>query len=145
MSTVYAQVLGYNANDWMLTNANEQAAIAALNAGEAVTIGTANFSGCVDGLYADHAYAIIGYNAGTNTFTLYNPWGFDQPGQLTWSQLQTDCTEMCTASTSGTVPISGAPSKVASAKVSSLDSLPGAAEMFSHGMLSPRLVDAAMG
>ena len=23
-----------------------------------------------------------------DTFTLYNPWGFDQPGQLTWSQLQ---------------------------------------------------------
>ena len=26
----------------------------------------------------------------TDTFTLYNPWGMDQPGQLTWAQLQAD-------------------------------------------------------
>ena len=71
------------------------------------------------GLYRSHAYAIIGYNASTNTFTLYNPWGFDQPGQLTWSQLQATCTQLCVCNTSGSVPISGAPGTTSSAKASS--------------------------
>jgi hypothetical protein len=37
---------------------------------------------------------------------LYNPWGSNQPGQLTWSQLQATCSQMAVASTSGTVAIS---------------------------------------
>ena len=50
-----------------------------------------------------HAYAIIGYNASTDTFTLYNPWGSNQPGQLTWSQLQATCSQLAVADTSGSV------------------------------------------
>jgi hypothetical protein len=145
MATVDAQVLGYNATDWIMTTTKEQVAIAAIQAGQAVTIGTGQWSGTVDGLYASHAYAIIGYNAGADTFTLYNPWGSNQPGQLTWRQLQADTTQLCVAATSGTVPISGAPSRVASGKVLSPNGLSGgAAAMLSRGMLSPRLVDAAM-
>ena len=54
----------------------------------AVTIGTDSSSNSNDtlsyGLYGDHAYAIIGYSNGT--YTLYNPWGCDQPTQaLTWA------------------------------------------------------------
>ncbi len=80
-------------------------AVNALAAHEAVTIGTQNWSAATNmGLYANHAYAITGYNASTNTFTLYNPWGFDQPGPLTWAQLQATCTQLCACSTSGTVP-----------------------------------------
>lgn len=104
MATVDAQVLGYNAVDYSLTNAAKQSAISALAAGDAVTIGTyvGNY-----GLYADHAYAITGYNASTDTFTLYNPWGFDQPGQLTWSQLEATCDGFVVAVTTGSTPTSG--------------------------------------
>ncbi len=123
MATVYAQVLGYNAADYAMATTSEQTAINALAAGEAVTIGTTQWSTTNEyatefGLYQDHAYAIIGYTASSNTFTLYNPWGFDQPGQLTWSELQTACTGFCVASTAGTVPIGGAPGGAAAGKVS---------------------------
>ena len=40
------------------------------------------------GLISDHDYAVISYNAANQTFQLYNPWGYDQPASLTWSQLQ---------------------------------------------------------
>jgi hypothetical protein len=110
MATVDAQVLGYNATDYIMTTTSKQVAISALAAKEAVTIGTISSSNNADtlpyGLYGSHAYAITGYNASTDTFTLYNPWGFDQPSQLTWSELQANTTQLAVASTSGTVPIS---------------------------------------
>jgi hypothetical protein len=37
------------------------------------------------GIIADHVYVMLGYNAATGLFTLYNPWGYGQ--QLTWSQV----------------------------------------------------------
>ena len=88
MATVYAQVLGHNATDYNITSTSEQVAVNALAAHDAVTVGTDNFSGTEYCLYGDHAYAIIGYNAYNSTFILYNPWGMDQPGQLTWGELQ---------------------------------------------------------
>ena len=118
MATVDAQVLGHNATDYFLTGSTatpEQTAINALAAGEAVTIGTASWwvpannpYATQDGLYGSHAYAIIGYTASSNTFTLFNPWNCDQPGQLSWGQLQADCTQLCVCNTSGSVPIGGA-------------------------------------
>jgi hypothetical protein len=105
MATVDAQVLGHNATDYMMTNATEQQLISALSSGQAVTIGTINDE---YGLYGSHAYAVTGYNASSNTFTLYNPWGFDQPGQLTWSQLVSDCTGFTAVNAAGATPISGA-------------------------------------
>ncbi|MGA2062926.1 MAG: C2 family cysteine protease [Thermoguttaceae bacterium] len=108
MATVDAQVLGYNATDYIMTNTSKQVAVSALAAKKAVTIGTGQWSGTNLGLYASHAYAIVGYNASTDKFTLYNPWGSNQPGQLTWSQLQATCTQMAVANTSGSTPIIGA-------------------------------------
>jgi len=112
MATVDAQVLGHNATDYIMSSTTAQPAITALAAKEAVTIGTIASTNSADtlpnGLYGSHAYAITGYNASKGTFTLYNPWGFDQPGQLTWSQLQATCTQLCVCATSGSVPISGA-------------------------------------
>ena len=108
MATVDAQVLGHNASDYIMSSTLPQVAVNALAARQAVTIGTQNWSGTNLGLYADHAYAIIGYNAGSQTFTLYNPWGTDQPGPLTWPQLQATCTQLCTCSTSGSTPFVGA-------------------------------------
>jgi Calpain family cysteine protease len=108
MATVDAQVLGYNATDYIMTSTSKQVAINALAAKKAVTIGTQQWTGTNLGLYASHAYAIVGYNASTDTFTLYNPWGSNQPGQLTWSQLQATCTQMAVADTSRSTPIIGA-------------------------------------
>jgi hypothetical protein len=105
MATVDAQVLGHNATDYMMGTATEQQLISALSSGEAVTIGTINTE---YGLYGSHAYAVTAYTASTNTFTLYNPWGFDQPGQLTWSQLESDCSGFTATNASGATPISGA-------------------------------------
>ena len=62
------------------------------------------------GLYGSHAYAVIGYNASTGLFTLYNPWGFDQPGVLSWSQLEATCDGFVVANAAGSTPISGATS-----------------------------------
>jgi hypothetical protein len=100
MDAVDAQVLGQSATNYSMTSTTEQNAINALAANEAVTIGTstANY-----GLVASHAYGITGYDASTGTFTLYNPWGFDQPGPLTWSQLVATCDGFVVAVTSGSV------------------------------------------
>lgn len=118
MATVDAQVLGYNAIDYIMTTTSKQVAVSALTAHKAVTIGTLSWSAPTNlGLYANHAYAITAYNASTDTFTLYNPWGSNQPGQLTWAQLQATCSQLCVCDTSGTVPITGAP-KVGSTGVS---------------------------
>ncbi|HWB13563.1 MAG TPA: C2 family cysteine protease [Pirellulales bacterium] len=108
MATVDAQVLGHNATDYSMTNATAQYAINALAAHQAVTIGT---SSAQYGLVADHAYAITGYSASSGTFTLYNPWGFNQPGPLTWSQLEAACDGFVVATTSGSTPISAVVTK----------------------------------
>ncbi len=104
MATVDAQVLGHNATDYMMGTATEQQLISALSSGEAVTIGTLNTE---YGLYGSHAYAVTAYNASTNTFTLYNPWGFDQPGQLSWSELESDCSGFTATNASGATTIGG--------------------------------------
>ncbi len=49
---------------------------------------------------------MLGYNASANAFTLYNPWGFDQPGLLSWSQLEATCDGFVVATTAGSAPIS---------------------------------------
>jgi hypothetical protein len=130
MATVDAQVLGHNATDYGVTSSTEQAMITALSADEAVTIGT-NGSNVANGLYADHAYAVLGYNSTTGLFTLYNPWGFDQPGGLTWSQVEANCGGYVVVSTAGTTPISGTHSAAAtvslvSATVSQVSTSPSA-------------------
>ncbi len=115
MGTVNAQVLGYNSADYIVSWASaKQATINALAANKAVSTGTTSLSGTTYGLYGNHAYGIIGYNASTDKFTLYNPWGTNQPGQLTWAQIQATCTWIVTSSTSGTVAISGKPTSAVS-------------------------------
>jgi hypothetical protein len=107
MGDVYEQVLGYTATiyDQSTTGLNaKQTLINAIAAGEAVTIGTRNFNyNSTTGLYGNHAYNVIAYNSSTGKFTLYNPWGSDQPIQLTWGQLQTYCSDFAATVTTGTV------------------------------------------
>jgi hypothetical protein len=116
MATVDAQVLGHNATDYGVTAGTQQAMITALAANEAVTIGTDGSSNSNDtlpyGLYGSHAYAVIGYNSAQGgTFTLYNPWGFDQPGALTWADLEATTGDFVVANTSGGTPVISASSQ----------------------------------
>ena len=108
MGDVDAQVLGHDAGSYALTASTKATMTAAISSAEAVTIGTQDSSSLPYGLYGDHAYAVIGYNASTDLFTLYNPWGMDQPQPLTWSEIEATCTEFAVTSTSGSVPIAGA-------------------------------------
>ena len=83
-AVVDAQVLGHNATDYNVNAASGQAVINALAANQAVTIGTV-FSGNAGdvlpyAMYGSHAYAVTGYDAAAGLFTLYNPWGSNQPG-----------------------------------------------------------------
>ncbi len=113
MADVDAQVLGQNAASYGLSStSDQQALVAGMTAKMAVTIGTDNSNNSNDtlpyGLYGNHAYAIIGYNSAAGTFTLYNPWGVDQPTQaLTWAQLQTVTDGFVVANASQTKPIAG--------------------------------------
>jgi hypothetical protein len=106
MDVVNTQVLNHAATDYnVATTSDRNAMIAALAANKAVTIGTINLpSDPYDGLYGDHAYNVVSYNASTGMFTLYNPWGIDQPGPLSWTQLTQDCDVFTVADPSGTTP-----------------------------------------
>ena len=86
----------------LFSNSDEQALIAGLTADKAVTIGTNANPG--NGLYGYHAYMVVGYNSNTGTFTLANPWGFANPGPLSWGQLEASCQAFVVADASGTVP-----------------------------------------
>jgi hypothetical protein len=102
MSDVDAQVLGHSASSYnLVTTSDMNALIAGVTGHQAVTIGTDASSNSNDtlsyGLYGSHAYAVIGYSGGL--FTLYNPWGMDQPQTMTWAQLQTVCDGFVVAST----------------------------------------------
>jgi len=112
MADVDAQILGHSATSCGVTSSTEQAMISALSAGEAVTIGTDVSSNSNDtlpgGLYGSHAYTVLNYSASTGVFTLYNPWGCDQPNTLSWSQLESTCDGFVVAITTGSAPISGA-------------------------------------
>ncbi len=133
MDAVCQQVLGSAAADYNLTASTQQTMINALAAHEAVTIGTDNSNNSSDtlsyGLYGSHAYGVIGYNASTGMFTLYNPWGFDQPQQVTWADLEATTDGFVVAIASGSVPIPGAnsASKLAAAAGPSASSTASAA------------------
>ncbi len=100
---VYADVLGYSANFYDMSD--PQPLINAVNNHMAVAIGTNGTTDPTSGLHTGHAYGVIGYDSQSGTFTLYNPWGFSQPGPLTWTQLQQNCSGFQTADPTGSIPI----------------------------------------
>ena len=106
MGDVYAQALGHAAASYSMTNSAQQTLINAVTGGKAVTIGTVSSPTSGTGLYGNHAYNIIAYSSSTGLFTLYNPWGSNQPNQLTWSQLTKSCQAFAVADTSGSVALS---------------------------------------
>lgn len=94
MGDVYQQVLGYSTVYSMPTSYSgaRSTMINALANHQAVTLGTIyspNFG--TTGLYGNHAYNVLSYNSSTGKFTLYNPWGSNQPKQLNWTQLAANC------------------------------------------------------
>jgi len=107
---VYTQILGHGTQYYTFPGfvgngympGTKQTMIDAISSNKAVTIGTYQAG---NGLYAPHAYMVLGYTMATDTFQLFNPWGFDHPGPLTWTQLSADCNAFWVADTSGTVPI----------------------------------------
>ena len=60
--------------DYTLTSSDFTTIVNAWNAGRQICICTSN-----------HAYALVGYNAATQVFTIYNPWG--TAASYTWSQV----------------------------------------------------------
>ena len=139
MGTVDAQVLGHNATDYSMSSSYQQDMINALTSGKAVTIGTIGSSNSSDtlsyGLYGSHAYGVTGYNAQSGTFTLYNPWGFDQPTcSLTWAELQANTDGFVVANTSGTTPLNSAPAVKSAALSAGVAAAPLAAEASVSGL-----------
>lgn len=102
MSNVNAQVLGYNSTNYAFSNTPKQSLVNAVSSGNSVTLGTLQ-NASAGGLVGGHAYTVSGYNASTDTFTLHNPWGTSHPSQLTWSQLQSNCSMFTVANPTGSV------------------------------------------
>ncbi len=103
MSNVNAQVLGYNSTRYAVSNsANKAALVNALAAGRAVTIGTTTNSTL---MVSSHAYSITGYDAATDKFSIFNPWGTQHPAPLTWAQLQANTTFFVVVNAQQSVPI----------------------------------------
>lgn len=105
MSNSNAHVLGTNSTNYSFISTNKQNMITALNSGRAVTLGTSG-TASLKGLVGGHAYTVVSYNPSTDAFTLHNPWGTAQPGALTWTELQQNCSSFCVADPRGSVAIS---------------------------------------
>ena len=88
MQAVSQQVLGKAAQAyWSLNDSDKQHLVAAVNANKAVTYGSKSNPG--NGMVGPHAYMVTSYDASTDKFQLYNPWGSSHPGPLTYAQLRT--------------------------------------------------------
>jgi len=101
MSYVNAQVLGTNSSNYSFSTTPKQTLIHAITASKSITLGT--LQNATVGLVGSHAYTVAGYNASTDTFTLFNPWGTSHPSPLTWAQLQSNCSMFTVADASGSV------------------------------------------
>ena len=99
MSYVNAQVLGTTSSNYSFSTTPKQTLINAITASQSITLGT--LQNATGGLVGGHAYTVAGYNASTDTFTLFNPWGTSHPSPLTWAQLQSNCSMFTVADASG--------------------------------------------
>ena len=116
MSNVNAQVLGYSSSNYAVATTTKQQLINFLGSGKAVTIGTK--SSVAGGWVGGHAYIVNSYNAGTDTFDLYNPWGTSHAGSVSWAQIQSNCDFYAVTESSGTSAISTASVRSAVTSVS---------------------------
>jgi hypothetical protein len=76
--------------------------VSAWNSGKLMGFGSKT-SGTTYQIVGDHAYALVGYNAAYQTFTVFNPWGLNNGEApalvtLTWSQIVANFSDWdCTA------------------------------------------------
>jgi hypothetical protein len=114
MDYVDEQALGYTVSDYWPAGAGaEEAVIAAIQSGEAVTAGIfsdGNSEFNALNLVSQHAYMVASYNASNGTFQLVNPWGCYEPQALTWAELEEFCPEITVANTSSTAAANSQPS-----------------------------------
>ena len=91
-SDAFAQITGQNTT--FGNPLNSSSIINALNAGQLVGINT-KLTDVASNVVPNHAYALIDYNASSQKFSLFNPWGIDngssKPGilELTESEIKT--------------------------------------------------------
>jgi hypothetical protein len=89
MNDVYSQTINRYGSFYMnWTDSQQSILVNAVLQNKVVTLGSRS-SSPGNGVVANHAYILTGYNAQTGTFSCYNPWGTNHPGPLTWSQLKT--------------------------------------------------------
>jgi uncharacterized membrane protein len=67
-----------------------------MDAGLSIYIGTK--SATTGSWVGGHAYVLTGYNADTQTFTLYNPWGVQHQTNVSWATLAANTNNFFTAS-----------------------------------------------
>ena len=103
MSNVNAQVLGYNSTNYSFSSTPKQTLVNALAAGRAVTLGT--LASVNSGFVEGHAYIVTGYNAATDRFSVFNPWGNTHPAPLTWAQLQANCSMFVVTDPAGSAAV----------------------------------------
>ena len=82
---VIKQLVNTTVASYGLTNTTTtlNAVVAAYTAGKMVTLDSKDVT--ASGIVKNHVYVVVGYNAATKTFNLWNPWGYYQ--QLTWAQV----------------------------------------------------------
>ena len=77
-TTTLRQITGLNTSWFGLVNSVVDM-ISAFNAGKMVTLCTPDLTG--SGIVNNHCYSLIGYNATTDQFRVYNPWGYNNDSQ----------------------------------------------------------------
>src|SRR5262249_54259460 len=78
---VFSQILGTKNPPMTNFKRGPQAIIDAFEQGRPVAFGT-NPSPPSSEIVADHAYAMLGYDANTQQFELFNPWGLHNVGDM---------------------------------------------------------------
>ncbi|MUG91816.1 peptidase [Scytonema sp. UIC 10036] len=93
MSDAFAQITGKKAALGKAIDCNS--IINAFNSGQLVGFGSKT-NGVAANIVAGHAYSLVGYDASTQKFTLFNPWGMNtnasKPGiiEVSWSEVQSN-------------------------------------------------------
>jgi hypothetical protein len=63
---------------WRISDSADEM-VAAFNAGRPVSLSTPGSPG--DGIVGNHCYTLIGYNAATDQFRVFNPWNYNNDAQ----------------------------------------------------------------
>lgn len=75
------QLTGHDSN-WhgLSSSSNANSLVSEFNAGKSISLCTRG-SGTTSGIVENHCYTLIGYNAATDQFQVYNPWNYNNDSQ----------------------------------------------------------------